>query len=63
MVHSLDYEWYPTEEYAERPHLLAETVAGLFGQKCASRARSSRNAMVSCHAWPGELSLPVEPPF
>ena len=29
MVHSLDYEWYPTEEYAERPRLLAQTVAGL----------------------------------
>ena len=29
VLHSLDYEWYPTEEYAERPHLLAQTVAGL----------------------------------
>ncbi|PKB64698.1 MAG: hypothetical protein BZY80_01955 [SAR202 cluster bacterium Io17-Chloro-G2] len=29
VVNSLDYEWYPTEEYAERPRLLAQTVAGL----------------------------------
>jgi len=29
VVHSLDYEWYPTEEYSERPSLLAHTVADL----------------------------------
>jgi hypothetical protein len=29
VVHSLDYEWYPTEEYSERPRLLAHTVANL----------------------------------
>ena len=29
VVNSLDYEWYPTEQYAQRPHLLAQTVADL----------------------------------
>ena len=29
VLHSLDYEWYPTEEYAERPSLLTRTVADL----------------------------------
>lgn len=29
VVNSLDYEWYPTEEYAQRPRLLARTVADL----------------------------------
>ena len=29
VVHSLDYEWHPTEEYSERPSLLAHTVADL----------------------------------
>ncbi len=29
VLRSLDYEWYPTPEYAERPHLIAETIARL----------------------------------
>lgn len=29
VLRSLDYEWYPTEEYAERPSLLSRTVADL----------------------------------
>ena len=29
VLHSLDYEWYPTEEYADRPGLLTSTVADL----------------------------------
>ncbi|PKB81008.1 MAG: hypothetical protein BZY88_07220 [SAR202 cluster bacterium Io17-Chloro-G9] len=29
VLHSLDYEWYPTEEYAGRPSLLSHTVADL----------------------------------
>ncbi len=33
VVHSLDYEWYPTEEYADRPRLLAQTVAGLLADR------------------------------
>jgi hypothetical protein len=29
ILRSLDYEWYPTPEYAERPRLLARTFADL----------------------------------
>ena len=29
VLHSLDYEWYPTPEFAERPSLLTRTVADL----------------------------------
>jgi hypothetical protein len=29
VLRPLDYEWYPTPEYAERPGLLACTIAGL----------------------------------
>jgi hypothetical protein len=29
VLHSLDYEWYPTEEYTGRPSLLSRTVADL----------------------------------
>ena len=31
LVRSFDYEWYPTPEYAERPSLLASTLARLLG--------------------------------
>ena len=27
-LHSFDYEWYPTPEFAERPGALARTIAG-----------------------------------
>ncbi len=30
-LRSFDYEWYPTPEYAERPSLLASTLARLLG--------------------------------
>ncbi len=30
VVRSFDYEWYPTPEYAERPHALATALAGLY---------------------------------
>ncbi len=29
VLRSFDYEWYPTPEFAERPSLLARTLAGL----------------------------------
>ena len=29
VLHSLDYEWHPTGEYAQRPSLLSRTVADL----------------------------------
>ncbi len=29
VLHSLDYEWYPTPEFAERPSVLTRTVADL----------------------------------
>ena len=32
IVHSFDYEWYPTLEYAERPRALATTLARLYGE-------------------------------
>ena len=30
VVRSFDYEWYPTTEFAERPHALATALAGLY---------------------------------
>ena len=30
IARSFDYEWYPTPEYAERPHALATTLARLY---------------------------------
>ena len=30
VVRSFDYEWYPTPEFAERPHALAVALAGLY---------------------------------
>ena len=30
VVRSFDYEWYPTPEFAERPHALATTLASLY---------------------------------
>ena len=31
-LRSFDYEWYPTPEFAERPSLLARTLAGLLAE-------------------------------
>jgi hypothetical protein len=30
VVRSFDYEWYPTPEFAERPHALATALASLY---------------------------------
>lgn len=38
IVRSFDYEWYPTPEYAERPHALATTLASLYNEIAPGRA-------------------------
>lgn len=32
VVRSFDYEWYPTPEYAKRPHNLATALANLYNE-------------------------------
>ena len=38
IVRSFDYEWYPTPEYAERPHALATTLASLYNKIAPGQA-------------------------
>lgn len=38
VLRSFDYEWYPTPEFAERPSLLARTLAGLLEDMQGSRS-------------------------
>ena len=38
VVRSFDYEWYPTPEYAERPHALAMTLASLYNEIAPGQA-------------------------
>ena len=38
VVRSFDYEWYPTPEYAERPHALAATLASLYNEIAPGQA-------------------------
>ena len=38
VVRSFDYEWYPTPEYAERPHTLATTLASLYNEIAPGQA-------------------------
>ena len=38
VVRSFDYEWYPTPEYAERPHALATTLASLYNEIAPGQA-------------------------
>ena len=38
IVHSFDYEWYPTPEYAGRPRELATTLAGLYEEIAPGQA-------------------------
>ena len=38
VVRSFDYEWYPTPEFAERPHALAVALASLYDEIAPGRA-------------------------
>ncbi len=38
VARSFDYEWYPTPEYAERPHALAVALAQLYGRIAPGQA-------------------------
>ena len=38
VVRSFDYEWYPTPEFAQRPHALAMALASLYDEIAPGRA-------------------------
>ena len=38
VVRSFDYEWYPTPEFAERPHALTMALASLYDEIAPGRA-------------------------